>query len=323
MLLTIILFALGFILLIVGANFLVNGSVQLARRLKISEFLIGLTIVAAGTSAPELVVNIAAGINAHPEIAIGNVLGSNIINALLIVGLAALLRPVKVSDSKVFIDLYILLGVMIILCLLALDSVFWSASDSLISRWDGIVLLGLFFILLFYMIRKGHKTETTEVESSKWPAWKSLGAVLVGLAGLIIGGHWIVEGAVWIASSLGLSQSIIALTVVAIGTSLPELATSVVAARKGQGDIAIANVIGSNIFNILFILGSSAVILPLPFSQNSYYDLIFNLLSTIALFLVLFFNRKYVVRRREGAFLIVIYLAYLFLLLAVHGNFFY
>ncbi|KKS85655.1 MAG: Na+/Ca+ antiporter, CaCA family [Parcubacteria group bacterium GW2011_GWA2_43_11] len=264
---TYILFILGFLLLIKGADFLVDGSASIAHKLKISPIVIGLTIVAFGTSAPEFIVNIFASINGNTEIAIGNILGSNIANILLILGISAII--------------------------------------------DGIVLLAFFVIFLYYTFGISKVTgEVSNDDIQELSYIKSVLFVLTGLLGLVVGGKWIVGGAVTIAETFNVSQSLIGLTVVAIGTSLPELATSAIAAYKKQTDIAIGNVVGSNIFNIFWILGFSALIRPLPFSRSSDVDILMTILASAILFFIMFVGKKHVIERWQGVLMVLLYLSY-------------
>ncbi len=310
-----VLFVIGFGLLIKGADLLVEGAASIARRFNISNIVIGLTIVAFGTSTPEFVVSVLAALNDKNDIAIGNILGSNIANILLILGITAVIYPVKALRNTVLKEIPLSMLAAIVLALLANDKLVDGAASSALTRIDGGVLLCFFAIFLYYIFSITHSVQDIPpIEASlqkKLTPLASVAYVLLGLLGLIIGGRWIVDGAVEIARLFALSESVIGLTVVALGTSLPELATSVVAAYKKQSDIAIGNVVGSNIFNIFWILGFSAVIKPLPFSVSSEVDLIMSAVAGLLLFVFMFTSKKHVLERWEGAFLVTTYIGYI------------
>lgn len=316
MLITSGLFIVGLALLIKGADWLVEGASSLAGKLGISALVIGLTIVSFGTSAPELVVNILASLNGNTDIAIGNVVGSNIVNILLILGVAAVIRPLIVQESTVWKEIpFALLGAFV-LFILANDSLIDGFSTSALTRVDGLILI-LFFLIFIYYIFSLIKTNLTKDKAIEVVGEKSVSTVkssllvVTGIASLVIGGNWIVEGAMVFATSLGVSEVLIGLTIVAIGTSLPELATSAVAAYRGNVDIAVGNVVGSNIFNIFWILGVSSIIQPLPFSSVLTFDLIINIIATILLFSVFFVGKKHMLERWQGILFIILYIIYL------------
>ncbi|HOX97070.1 MAG TPA: calcium/sodium antiporter, partial [bacterium] len=269
-----ILFALGFPALLKGADLLVDGSVSIAKKFNISNIVIGLTIVAFGTSMPELVVNIMAGLNGNNEIAIGNVLGSNIANIFLILGVAALIYPLSTKQNTVWKEIPFSLLAILVLGTLVNDQFIDGGPISILSRIDGFILLAFFIIFFYYIIgiSKGDKS-AAEADLKEMATWKSFLYIALGLVGLMFGGKWVVDGAVAIATALNISQSLIGLTIVAVGTSLPELATSAVAAYKKQTDIAIGNVVGSNIFNIFWILGLGSIINPIIFTPKSNIDI--------------------------------------------------
>ncbi|MBP9715693.1 MAG: calcium/sodium antiporter [Candidatus Pacebacteria bacterium] len=309
-----VLFVLGFVLLIKGAGWLVDGSASIAKKLKISSLVIGLTIVAFGTSAPELIVNIFASIEGNTEIAIGNILGSNIVNIFLILGIASIIYPLTAKKNTVWKEIPMSLLAALVLGVMVNDIRIDNAIFSGLTRLDGIVLMAFFIIFLYYTfgIAKVSEEESSEVDEVKDLSYsKSSLYIVAGLAGLVLGGKWIVDGAVHIATMFNVSQSLIGLTIVAIGTSLPELATSAVAAYKKQSDIAIGNVVGSNIFNIFFILGFSSLIRPLPFSPDSDIDIIMTILASLILFLVMFIGKKHTLQRWQGVVMIMIYVAYI------------
>lgn len=275
--LSIILLLAGFILLILGADKLVEGASSLAKRYNIPEIVIGLTIVAFGTSAPELAINTVAAINGSTDIVLGNVLGSNIFNVLLILGVAAMINPLNVKKNTVKYEIPFSVVAAILLLLLTMDTWFGLGENKLESR-DGIILLVFFGLFLYYnfLLVKSNPDEL-EVHTKRLPLWKSMLFMVAGLAGLILGGRLIVDNAVKIAEILGISQRVIALTIVSIGTSLPELATSVMAVRRKESDIAIGNVVGSNIFNIFFVLGTSITIKDTMISDVSLTDIWVNI----------------------------------------------
>jgi cation:H+ antiporter len=310
--LTYILFVVGFFILIKGADLLVDGSSSVARKLNISNIVIGLTIVAFGTSAPEFIVNFFASINGNTEIAIGNVLGSNIANILLILGIAAIIYPISAKKNTVLKEIPFSLLAALLVAITANDVLIDGGSNSVITRIDGLVFLGFFIIFLYYtfsITKSDNDINETPVKELSY--FKSAAYILLGLTGLVFGGKWIVDGAVKIAESFNVSQSLIGLTVVAVGTSLPELATSAVAAYKKQTDIAIGNVVGSNIFNVFWILGASAIIRPLPFNMASNADLFVNILASIILFFAMYVGKKHVLERWQGIILLLFYISYI------------
>ncbi len=312
MLLQFLFIVIGVALVLWGADRLTEGASSLARRMNVPEIVIGLTIVAAGTSAPELFVSLVSALKGTPDLAVGNVVGSNIFNALLIVGVSAMVAPMVISRSTVKKDIPFAVMASVLLLMLCMDS--WqslSISGNHISRIDGIVLLAAFSIFMVYTFRvakNGTAVEASEEQKNVNP-WLSAFYVVLGLGCLIFGSNLFVDAASNVATTLGVSESVIGLTIVAGGTSLPELATSVVAARKGQSAIAIGNVIGSNVFNILLILGATAVISPMQIGGITLIDLGLALLSVV---IVWFFSfTKYTVARWEGGVLTAIFLIYL------------
>ncbi len=308
---TYILFIIGFFLLIKGADLLVDGSASIAKKMKVSSIVIGLTIVAFGTSAPEFIVNIFASVQGNSEIAIGNILGSNIANILLILGISAIIYPITAKKNTVLKEIPFSLLAAVVLGLMANDMIIDGSGFSGITRIDGFILVAFFIIFLYYTfgITKSDN-DLVEEEIKVFSYSKAIIFIILGLAGLVVGGKWIVDGAVKIAEYFNISQSLIGLTIVAIGTSLPELATSAVAAYKKQSDIAIGNVVGSNIFNIFWILGASAIIRPLPFSISSNGDIAMTLFASIVLFSVMFIGQKRVIEKWQGIFMIISYIGY-------------
>lgn len=303
MILNILWIVIGAVLVLWGADRMTDGAVALAQRMNIPQIVIGLTIVAMGTSAPELFVSLMSAIRGTADLAVGNVVGSNIFNTFLIVGVAALVAPMFISKTTVKKDIPWALISAIVLAVLC-----W---DSDISRIDALILfIGLIIFLLYtlHMAKKG-KAEVTEEEQKNYTPLKSIGLILLGLACLVGGSNLFVEGATNIAAALGVSEAVIGLTVVAGGTSLPELATSVVAARKGQSAIAIGNVIGSNVFNVLMIIGVTGLIQPMHGLEITAVDRTTMFIGMVLLWLFSF--TKYKVERWEGAVLTLIFLGYM------------
>lgn len=304
---------IGFALLVKGADLFVEGASGIAKRLRIPSLLIGLTIVAFGTSAPEAAVSISAAIKGDNGIAVGNVLGSNIFNISFIIGISAIVYALRVELSTIKKEIPLTLISAVLLFVFSWDTILGNSSEWVISRGEGITLLIFFGIFIYYILESAaasrenytsdesisHKTKTVPV---------LITLTLIGVVGVVIGGNMVVTAASAIAASFGLSQTLIGLTIVAIGTSLPELVTSVVAARKKETDIAVGNIVGSNIFNILFILGISAVITPVTVDSSMFFDLILNVVLTCILFFFSLTGRKIV--RFEGIVLVLVYVAY-------------
>ncbi len=301
MLLDVVLIVVGVALVLFGADRLTEGASALARRMNVPEIIIGLTIVAAGTSAPELFVSLVSALKGTPDLAVGNVVGSNTMNAMLIVGCAAMVAPMTISRSTVKKDIPFSVGASVLLILLAVDS--------FLGRVDGIILLLGFAVFMAYTLMQAKTGSTDEVQAETSPVWKNIVYLLGGLLGLVLGSNLFVDSASSVAYALDISEGVVGLTVVAGGTSLPELATSVVAARKGQSAIAIGNVIGSNVFNILLILGLTATISPMEIEGITTIDMAVMLIS-VALVWMFSFTR-YTVERWEGAVLVGGYLVYL------------
>lgn len=311
----------GLILILLGANGLTDGAASVAKRFHIPPIVIGLTIVAFGTSAPELTVSVSSALKGSADIAIGNVVGSNIFNTLMIVGCTALFAPIVITRNTLRkeIPLCILSSIVLLIC--ANDVFLDKASENILNRVDGLLLLCFFVIFMGYTFAIASRPATieqpaehpvieeeTEIKSLPW--WKSILYIIGGLAALIYGGQLFVDGATGIARNLGVSESIIGLTLVAGGTSLPELATSIVAALKKNPEIAIGNVIGSNLFNIFFVLGCSASITPLHLSGITNFDLFTLVGSGILLWLFGLFFAKRTITRIEGGIMILCYVAY-------------
>lgn len=303
----ILLLLVGLGLVVIGADWLVNGASSIARRAGISEFVIGLTIVGFGTSCPELVVSLSGAIEGNSDISVGNVVGSNIFNVLFILGLTAMVLPVGMTDKNRRIDIPITLGVTILLIILGITG---SMSGPGISRWEGVLMLLVFSAYLFYCFKSDSKDEFSETQRATLSITKSIALTLTGLAGLIFGGDLFVDSATALARQIGVSDKFIAVTILAGGTSLPELATSLVAAIKGKEQLALGNILGSNVFNAMMILGLSSVITPLSFASMTIVDIITLVLSAVLLLIWAYTGRKNRIDRREGAAMLLCYVAY-------------
>lgn len=309
MTIAILLIALGFVLLIKGADWMVAGSSALAKKNNISNLAIGLTIVAFGTSAPELVVNSFASFQGHSDIVFGNVIGSNNFNLFVILGIVGLISPLVVQSSTVWKEIPLSLFAVIILYVLG--NHFFYQETSTLTRMDALLLFVMFGLFLFY-VYKQLKTDTVEPEIVSLPisTLKIWTLIIAGLAGLVLGGKLVVDNAVQVATAMGVSEKIIGLTIVAAGTSLPELVTSVVAALRKNNDIAIGNIIGSNIFNIFLILSVSAFIRPIEYKPLFNFDLYLLAGGTVFLFLAMFTGAKKKLDRWEAALLLITYVFY-------------
>ena len=310
------LLIVGFVVLILGADWLVSGASGLAKRLNVPDLVIGLTVVAFGTSAPELMVNLMAAFNNESEIALTNILGSNTINTFIILGISALIYPIKSQKSsrKYEIPWSVFAGLIILV--MGTECFGLCGGDAIISRLDGVVLLLIFSLFMYYTLKMAkNNTENQEEGFLPMKIWKAVLLIAVGLVALVVGGKVIVINAVSIAQAFGVSQAVIGVTVVALGTSLPELATSAIAAFKKNPDLAIGNVIGSNIFNVFFVLGISAVIRPLPSYSNLWIDASLAALGSLLLLLFVSTNRNKELKRWQGAFFLACYGVYLVWLL--------
>lgn len=313
MILNVVILLIGFVILIKGADWLVSGASALAKKKNVSDLAIGLTVVAFGTSAPEMVVNVLASFQGLQDIAFGNIIGSNNFNLFVILGITGLIAPLYVQSSTVWKEIPISFIAVVILFLLANN--FFLSDQPGLSRIDGLILLVIFGLFLLYVYKQLKVDPQINMDShTKYTTLTIWGLILIGLAGLILGGRLVVDNAVKLAQEWGISQKVIGLTIVAAGTSLPELATSVVAAIKKNNDIAVGNIIGSNIFNIFLILGVSAVIRPLPFDRTFNGDMYFLALGTILLFAVMFTGGRKKLDRWEAALLLAAYIAYTVLL---------
>lgn len=307
----ILLFIVGLALILSGANALTDGASSIAKRMKVSELVIGLTIVAFGTSAPELAVSAISAIKGSGDIALGNVVGSNIFNTLMIIGCTVLVRPLKVSRLLIKKEIPLCILASFVLILLCADATEGCVAGGL-SRTDGLVLLCFMAIFLShtFSIAAGEEQKASESGIKEMPLWRAILFSIGGLLFLIAGGESFVRGASGLARALGASESLIAVTIVAGGTSLPELATSVVAALKGKSEMAVGNVVGSNLFNIFLILGLSSTISPIKLAGIGAIDLGMVLLSSIVLWFVGVFYKERTITRAEGALMIALYVAY-------------
>jgi len=318
MLLSVLAIVAGLVILIGGAEGLVRGASSLAARLNVSPLVIGLTIVAFGTSAPELTVNIVAAFKGSSELAISNIVGSNTANVLLILGLTAMVRTLKVKSSTVWKEIPLaLLGVCLVF-IMGNDALFDGVGFNALTRTDGIALIALMAIFLYYIFglaKSEHNHASAKAKDDEkikvYPTATAVGLTLGGLIALVIGGRLLVTGAIDIAAAAGLSEALIGLTIVAIGTSLPELATSIVAALKGQSDIAVGNIIGSVIFNVFWVLGLTSTITPLAFTSDINFDVLVSVGSMILLFVYMLIAGKRQLIRWEGASFVALYISYL------------
>ena len=309
MLLHTILLIIGFVVLMKGADFFVDGASGIAENLKVSKMLIGLTIVAFGTSAPEFAVSIKSLISGSGDIVLGNVIGSNILNILLILGVSALFHSLKVKNNTVKKELPITLMITCAFAVLLSDSLFDKNVQNVFTRGDGIVLVLFFGVFLYYLISLTRNKIEDEKKDNTISVPRSIIYTIIGMAGIILGSNFVVDSAVIIAKLMGVSERMISLTIIALGTSLPELITSVTATRKGEYDIAIGNVVGSNIFNVGMVIGIPVTILGgIGVVSFSYLDLIVMISAAILLFMFSF--RDYKISKSEGIIFLVLFVAY-------------
>lgn len=296
-------------MLVYGADYLVKGAVSLARRLGVSTLVIGLTVVALGTSAPELVVNLLSVARGSTDLALGNIFGSSIANILLILGLAAVVSPVIVQRETVWKQIPFSLLAAIVVIILGSDTLPGDHLPNILSRADGLILLAFGAAFLYYTFRTGSQNGGLGGQFAALPAKLTWAYIIGGLVGLGLGGKFIVDAATGLARGFGVSEHLIGLTVVAIGTSLPELATSLVAARKKQSDIAVGNIVGSNILNVFLILGLTATIMPIPFSPRALQDGLVAAAASLLLFIAMFVGNRHRLDRWQGVFFVVTYVA--------------
>lgn len=313
----ILLLIAGLGLILAGANFLTDGSAALAQRFRMPEFIIGLTIVAVGTSTPELVVSVLSAAAGNSDVALGNIVGSNIFNVFLILGVCALIRPLALTSGNIRRDIPFGLAASLVLLLVTSDTLLRPEAADRIGRADGVLMLALYIVLMAYTIRRTPRPEVRPEEAAapRTALWLSVAMIAGGLAGLIFGGELFLDNATALARRLGVSESVIAITLVAGGTSLPELASSVVSLLKGKADMALGNVIGSNIANILLILGLSATIHPLTMGGITRTDILVVVLSSVLLFVTAFTFRRRTIDRWEGAIFLAIYALYIWYLI--------
>ena len=313
MIISVLLIALGFALLIKGADYLVEGASNIAKKFHISEIIIGLTIVSIGTSMPELVVSVKSALQDHSDIAVGNVIGSNISNILLILGLCATIKSLEFKkETRLFENPMIIIATVLffIMC---------NTFNQTVTRYEGLILLFgciLFIIYNIYMAKNGERIDKEEGLEEKreveiLPTWRSIINIVIGIVALKYGGDFVVDNAVKIATALGISEKLVSLTIVAVGTSLPELVTSVTATRKGETDMAIGNIIGSNIFNILLIIGASAVLSPINYAVSYNKDFILLITASIMLAIYPFIGKKNHMGRIQGGIFVAMYIAYI------------
>ncbi len=314
MVLSFVFLIIGFVLLVKGADVFVDGSSGIARFLKIPSIVIGLTIVALGTSAPEAAVSIIAGVNGSNDIAVGNVIGSNMFNLLGVLGISALISPVRVDVEIVKKQFPFMLAATGVLALASFDVFFGSAETNTISRGEAFILLIMMCIFLYSVVNfalssRKENADSEDKDEKPKKLWKCILFTILGLAGIIVGGQFVVDCATRIATGFGMSETLVGLTIVAVGTSLPELVTSIVAARKGESDIAIGNVVGSNVFNILFVLAASAAITPMNINAQGLVDLL--ILAAVSVLSYIFCFTKKTISRVEGGILVAMYAGYM------------
>jgi len=301
---------IGLAIILVGAHLLVGGASSLAKRFNIPDLVIGLTIVSIGTSTPELVISILSALKGNTDIAIGNIVGSNIVNILFILGVSAIVYPLTVQSNTQYKEIPLAVLAVVLIGIMGNDIFLDNGTTNVVSRIDGIVLLCFFVIFMYYTFQIAGNDDITGDEIKKQPLWKSTLFIVGGVLGLYFGGQLFVDGAILIARYFGLSDSLIGLTIVAIGTSLPELATSVVAAYKKNSDIAVGNVVGSNIINVFLILGITATISPLPLNKSSNIDISVAILASVMLFMSTFVLHIKKISRSEGYIFVIAYIVY-------------
>lgn len=317
---TIILMLVGLILLLIGANYLTEGSSAIAKRFGISEFVIGLTIVGIGTSTPELVVSLISTINGTTDIAIGNILGSNLFNIMMILGITALIRPIRIEKNTLSRDIPFSLLAAVVLAVCGLD-IWINGTNGVISRSEGILMLCFFIVFMVYSFMTAKRDDEPEVQepqevgTKKRAIWIDIVMIIGGLAGLIFGGDLFLEYAVIFARDLGLSEAVIAVTLMAGGTSMPELITCAIAAAKNKGQLALGNVIGSNVSNVFLILGTCATAAPLQLGNILPLDLIILTAASLLIAVTAFTFRRNEIDRSEGAIFVLLYIGYVVSLL--------
>lgn len=314
--LTALLIIPGLLLLLGGAGWLVEGSSAIAKRFGVTSLVIGLTVVAFGTSMPELVVSLVSCIGSCTDITLGNIIGSNIANILLVLGVAAIIFPLNVRHGTVWREIPFALLAIVVLAFVVSDVALDGAVTGLITRSDGLVLLAFLGVFLFYTFatRKPEAADKQVVPIHHFPMRRAVPMVIVGIIGLSVGGTWVVRGAISLTELFGISQALVGITLVAIGTSLPELVTSIIAARRRDVDMAVGNAVGSNIFNVFWILGLSGVIHPIGFSAILVTDMAVAIGVTLLLFFAMFIGKRHTIDRPQGIFFVVMYVMYLIFL---------
>ncbi|MBN2693647.1 calcium/sodium antiporter [bacterium] len=312
MVLNFILLVVGFVILIMSGDKLVDGAVAVANKAKISPLVIGMTIVAFGTSAPELIVNILSAVKGTTDLAVGNIIGSNIINVMIILGVTAIIYPLSVQKNTTWIEVPLSLLAVVMVFVLGNDVLIDRASESVLTRSDGIVLLAFFVVFLYYSFSIAKDGGDDEVDIPQIKTFLAIIFILGGVLGLFLGGKLIVDSAVSIAKDFGMSEKFIGLTIVALGTSLPELVTSVIAATKKNSDIAIGNVVGSNIFNVFMVLGISSIITPIKLTASTNIDILMAIFASSLMFMFIFTRDKNrSIDRVEGSIFVLLYAGYL------------
>ena len=312
MITTVLLLILGLIMVIYGADIMVDGASALAKAYNIPNIVIGLTVVAFGTSAPELAISVYSAMTGNTEIAIGNVVGSNICNILLILGITGIIAPLAILRNTVLKEIPFSILAALVIYFMLQDTWLGGGGPNMISTADGFILLGFMSVFMYYLLSLAKNNPDEKAEKiNNMPLWRSILFIIIGLILLVFGGKFFVDNASSIAEGFGMSKAIIGVTIVAIGTSLPELATSVVAAMKKNADIAVGNVIGSNVFNVFFVLGVSSVVNPLDRGAISNVDLYSVIGSSVLLFLACFVFARYKITRKEGIIFIASYVGYI------------
>jgi len=315
-----ILFVIGFIVLLYGANLLVDGASSLGSKFKLSPIVIGFTLVALGTSLPELLINIFASIKGETDLAITNVLGSNIMNTMFIIGAAAVIFPIYPDKKTIKTLIPISLIAALILGFLANFEFPNTENPKAIGRNEGFILIGLLMAYLYYSWRfsKSEKNLPSDIAIKEFSVFNSVALILLGVAGLYFGGKWVVDGAILIASEFGISKALVGITIIAVATSLPELVTSVIAAFKKNSGIALGNALGSNIFNVFLVLGVSSVIKPLPFNEKLNLDVGMMIFSNLILLVFILIGKGKVITKTEGVIIMLIYLCYIGYRIFIH-----
>jgi len=311
-----LLFILGFTLLIGGATMLIEGAKVIGKKLGIPPAITGLTIVAIGTSLPELIINVFASYSGNTDLAISNVLGSNIINILVIIGLTAVISPIPILKHTYYRDIPFSLFAIGALFVVVQDKIILGREANVVGFNDGVVFVGMLLVFLYIYYRSSKETVEEKKTKSKYPLWLAILFVLIGITGLYFGGEWIVDGAVFVAADLGMDEATIGLTIIAMATSLPELVTSIIASIQKEPEMAIGNAVGSCIFNILLVLGISSIISPLPFQAGSILDMIVVLIATVTLVVFVYTGRGRKISRVEGGLMLLMYGGYVWWLLS-------